>query len=82
MKIRPNINERNTCNMVRYNPNTKGTSLLILDGVEKEEKKDYSNIVLLSLMHERGFLKRTFEETVNAAESYTEEYKRNDVMGL
>jgi hypothetical protein len=81
MKIRPNINEEKIDELVRYNPNTKGTHIMIFDGESKQIKRDYSDLVLLSLMYKKGFLKPTIEETIRDSNDFVESYEDN-VMGL
>jgi len=82
MKIKPIIDIKKISELTRHNPNTKGTHLLISEGKITEEKKDYSNIVLVSLMYERGFLKNTIKETVDCANEYVDSYENDNVMGL
>jgi hypothetical protein len=82
MKIKPIINEEKTIDLVRYNPNTKGTHLFILDGEDNNKKRDYANIVLTSLMFERGFLKESLEDTINKSKELIADYEQEDIMGL
>lgn len=82
MKIKSIINEDDVCNLSRYNPNTKGTHLFISEGTETEEKRDYSNIALLTLMYKRGFFNSDFKEMVTSSEEMVREYEEKDVMGL
>ena len=82
MKIKPITDIEKVSDQVRNNPNTKGTHLFIDNGEPNEEKQDYANVVLISLMYERGFLKDTIDETITAASEFTEGYESNNVMGL
>ena len=82
MKIKPINSEEKTLDSVRHNPNTKGTHLFILDEEEKPDKENYSNIVLASLMFERGFFKKTLEETVKQSKELISDYEQEDYMGL
>ena len=80
MKIKP-IKEENIVELVRYNPNTRGTHIFITEGMESEKKRDYSNLVLLSLMYKSGYLKPNLEDVINDSRDYVESYESN-VKGL
>ena len=82
MKIKPVIDMQKISELVRYNPNTTGTHLFIDDGVLSEDKKDYANVVIVSLMHDRGFLKDTMDETVQVANEVVSSHENPNTMGL
>ena len=82
MKIKSTIDTKKISFEARYNPNTRGTHLFIEDGKPNEEKKDYANIALVSLMYERGFLKGSFEETEASAREVVESHENRGSRGL
>lgn len=82
MKIKPVLDVEKISEEARYNPNTRGTHLFMGSGEISESKKDYSNLVLVSLMYERGFLKESIEETASFASEMVSSYENDNVMGL
>ncbi len=57
MKIKPIDNNKETYNNTRFNENTMGIINSIKEGTNNNAKSDYSAIVLVSIMHELGYLK-------------------------
>ena len=58
MKIKPIENSnKETYNNTRFNENTIGIINSIKTGKTNNAKTDYSAVVLISIMHELGFLK-------------------------
>ncbi len=82
MKIKPIVDAENISELTRYNPNTRGTHLFVSEGAIRDEKTDYANVVLVSLMYSRGFLKDSIGETIDAASEYVSDYEKDNVMGL
>ncbi len=81
MKIKPIINEEDICNTVRYNSNTKGTHLFITDGEITEQKQDYADLVIFTLMYKRGFLNNSMEQMESDANTLVSSYEET-VKGL
>ena len=82
MKIKPVIDMESVSEIARNNPNTRGTHLFIDNGQITEEKKDYANLALVSLMYNRGFLKDAIEETESAASEFVDHYESGNTLGL
>ena len=82
MKIKSIINEEDIVDIARYNPDTKGTHLLISEGKETEAKRFYSNAALLTMMDRRGFGNNDFKVMIASSEEFVKEYEESDVMGL
>ncbi len=62
MKIKPIIKEESVYDIVRYNPNVTGVHLNIRHGSCSKDKKDYANLVLLSLMNLSGLTQEARSE--------------------
>ena len=58
MKVREVLSKENslTYNSVRHNSNITGTHLLCTEGKPNEEKIDYGNLMLFSLMGISGYI--------------------------
>ena len=79
MKIKPLENNKlQSYNDARFNENTQGLCNSIKNGNKNTEKSDYSALVLVSIMYEKGYLKHELvKESFNDAASFVEEYERN-----
>ena len=82
MKIKTIINEEDIYEIARYNPKTIGTHILIAEGEENSKKRDYSNIVLLTLLYKRGFFKKDYDQMISDSNAFVSEYEKDEVMGL
>lgn len=82
MKIKPITSEEDVYNIARYNSNTKGTHLFILDGEITEEKQNYANIVIFTLMYKRGFLNSSIDQMESNAMELVSSYEEKSVKGL
>ena len=51
MKIKPIIKEENIYDIVRYNPNINNNNITMKKGIMTKDKKEYSTMVLLSLIY-------------------------------
>ena len=76
MKIKPmKSTSESGIEEVRFNENTTGVCANIKQGDHSQEKRDYSSIVLISIMHEKNILKNellkeSFEEATKIINSY------------
>lgn len=76
MKIKPiNMFTDSSFDDVRYNENTSGICANIKSGNNNIEKRDYSAIMLISLMNKKGILKNelvkeSFDEVIKIINSY------------
>ena len=82
MKIKPVIDVERISELTRYNSNTTGTHLFIDNGELSEAKKDYANLVLVSLMYDRGFLKDDIKGTIQGATEVVNSHENGNTMGL
>ena len=62
MKIKPIIKEESIYNIVRYNSNIGKNHISIRHGSSNMDKKEYSNLVLLSLMNLSGLTDKARKE--------------------
>ena len=68
--------EKRTLDCARYNENTVGICTSINKGTISNEKRDYSVISLISMMHENGILKNELvKESFEEAEKITKLYE-------
>ena len=74
MKIKPIEEEKKeTYINTRFNENTIGIVGSIKEGISNNAKSDYSAIVLVSIMHELGYLKHALvKQSFEEAASYVE----------
>lgn len=83
MKIKPIEkveNKKETYNNTRYNDNALGIINSIKEGNTNNAKTDYSAIVLISIMHELGYLKHALiKESFKEAALYVEKVEGENV---
>ena len=74
MKIKPiEEDKKETYNNTRFNENTIGIVNCIKEGLSNNAKSDYSAIVLVSIMHELGYLKHALvKQSFEDAAAYVE----------
>lgn len=82
MKIKTIINEEDVYEIARYNPKTVGRHILIAEGEDNSKKRDYSNIVLLTLLYKRGYYNKDYNQMISDVNMFVSEYEKDKVMGL
>ena len=76
MKIKPlKVYAEESINDIRYNENTVGICASVRAGKTSVDKKDYSALVLMSIMHKKNILKNelmkeSFDEANKIIKSY------------